>query len=457
MESASELAIFVALLALLLAASVQQLVPYPPPTAVGIDLGTTFSCVATYHEDHVRVLPNQDKNTITASNLFVDAHDMQLIIGDRARTAAAHRNGALLYDAKRFIGKRWPADGRDAEKTLPFALEPRASKQRRQSEPHLAATLGDGPGQRLTLGPEEVGALIVERLKATAEAAIGRAVDKAVLAVPVGFDANQINATREAAELAGFEVLRIIHEPTAAAMAYGLHNAGASMTVMVYDMGGGTLDVSLLNLDNGIFEVMAAAGDNRLGGQDFSAALVDVLVDSVAARLGGDGDAAAARMRADSEAMRALREEAERLKIALNDECDCSGRFYDGDAGAVVDVRLPPSLAAAGPLTLSRTEFEAATAHLFERALAPVERVLARIDFPAAEVDEIVLVGGSSRMARVRGLLRDHFGGREPNCNVSPEEAVAHGTAIQAAILTDQKKISVGASEAALHKHVDDR
>ncbi len=161
----------------------------------------------------------------------------------------------------------------------------------------------------------------------------------------------------------------------------------------------------------------------------------------------------APRVTDDAEALRALREEAERIKLDLNDEADCSGIFEEGDDG-VVAVRLPPAFAAAGPLSVDRAQFEELVQPLLERALQPVRDVLARVEMGVEDVDELVLVGGSSRMARLRALLRDTFGGREPNCDVSPEEAVAHGTAIQAAILTDRKKIAVGATEAALHEHI---
>ena len=301
----------------------------------------------------------------------------------------------------------------------------------------------------MRLAPEDVGTLVVHELKLAAEAYIGRTVENAVLAVPVGFNAKQINATKQAATAAGLTVLRTIHEPTAAAMAYGLHTRSHVNTVMVYDIGGGTLDVSLLNLNNGIFEVMAAAGDNRLGGQDFNLVLLEHLVEMVSKKLG-----AGVRVTDDVEAMRALREEAERIKIDLNDEADCSGRFEEHDTG-VVEVRLPKSLAKAGPLSIDRATFERISAALLERAIQPVRDVLTKLSMPIKDVDELVLVGGSSRMARIRQLLRDFFGDREPNCDVSPEEAVAHGTAIQAAILTDRKKISVGATEAALHAHLE--
>jgi len=446
METSNEIFIFIGLLTILLAASIQQMLPNPPATAVGIDLGTTFSCVAVFEDGEINVIPNSAGSSITPSVLFVTSDGESVVVGAEARGTAARQPGTLLYDAKRFIGKPYDeATAKHDGRGLPFELAPRHSDTD-ALDLHLQL---HAEGQRMSFAPEEVGALIVRQLKEAAERHVGRDVGKAVLAVPVGFSAAQINATRRAAQLAGLEVLRMIHEPTAAAMAYGLHQQGQSMTVMVYDMGGGTLDVSLLNLNNLIFEVMAASGDNRLGGQDFSATMLDLLIEKLRQKLGSTA------FTADGELMRALREEAERLKVEMNDECDCSGNFYDGDVGAELEVELPPGLAHASPIRVSRSEFEAAAAELFARGLAPVRNVLERVRMAASDVDEIVLVGGSSRMARVRSMLRDFFNGQEPNCMVSPEEAVAHGTAIQAAILTDRKKIAIGATEAALFQHID--
>uniref|UniRef100_A0A7S2C2W0 Heat shock protein 70 n=1 Tax=Haptolina brevifila TaxID=156173 RepID=A0A7S2C2W0_9EUKA len=448
MDSQSECFIFFGLIMVLLAAAVQQMMPSPPATCVGIDLGTTFSCVAVYDDGEITVINNRGKS-ITPSVLFQPPDDGNLIVGEGARAAAAATlGGTLIYDAKRFIGKPYVHETvlREA-RGLPFEVVPGLSTVRDQLEPHLQFEAG---GQRIRLSPEDVGTLVVHNLKLAAEELIGRSVENAVLAVPVGFNRKQINATKQAAVNAGFNVLRTIHEPTAAAMAYGLHTRPQVNTVMVYDIGGGTLDVSLLDLSNGIFTVMAAAGDNRLGGQDFNLVLLEHLVEVVGARM-PDGSPP---LTSDPEAMRALREEAERIKIELNDEADCSGRF-DSDDPAETEVRLPASLAAAGPLTVDRAVFERLAAPLLERALRPVHEVLKKVEMRQEDVDELVLVGGSSRMARIRQLLRDHFGDREPNCDVSPEEAVAHGTAIQAAILTDRKKISVGATEAALHTHLE--
>ena len=422
------------------------MLPSPPPTCVGIDLGTTFSCIAVFEDGDVTVINSPAGRSITASVMFAPDNGTQAIVGEGARAAAALHAGTLVYDAKRFIGKRFEPEVAELEsRGLPFKLVPGPSVSRGQVEPHLQLNVA---GQPMRLAPEDVGTLVVHQLKLAAEKYIGRNVQNAVLAVPVGFNARQINATKEAATNAGLNVLRTIHEPTAAAMAYGLHTRTHVNTVMVYDIGGGTLDVSLLNLNNGIFEVMAAAGDNRLGGQDFNLVILEYLVETIGAKLGPS-----VRITEDTEAMRALREEAERIKLDLNDEADCSGAFEEHDTG-VVEVRLPKALAAAAPLTIDRKTFERISAGLLERAIKPVRDVLRRVGVTIKDVDELVLVGGSSRMARIRLMLQE-FLGREPNCDVSPEEAVAHGTAIQAAILTDRKKISVGATEAALHSHLE--
>lgn len=432
---------------ILLAAAVQKMLPSPPPTCVGIDLGTTFSCIAVFEDGDITVINNPAGRSITPSVLFAPNDGTHVVVGEGARAAAAVHAGTLVYDAKRFIGKRYDHEVVvDESRGLPFEVVPGPSVSRGQLEPHLQLHVD---GQPVRLAPEDVGALVVHQLKLAAEAYIGRSVQNAVLAVPVGFNARQINATKEAATAAGLTVLRTIHEPTAAAMAYGLHTRTHVSTVMVYDIGGGTLDVSLLNLNNGIFEVMAAAGDNRLGGQDFNLILLEHLVEVIGAKLGPS-----VSITSDPEAMRALREEAERIKIDLNDEADCSGAFEEDDTG-VITVRLPQALAAAAPLTVDRATFERISTKLLERAIKPVRDVLARVGLAVKDVDELVLVGGSSRMARIRQLLREFIGDREPNCDVSPEEAVAHGTAIQAAILTDRKKISVGATEAALHSHLE--
>lgn len=221
MDSSSEALVFVAMLCVLAAAAVQRMIPNPPATCVGIDLGTTFSCVAVFEDGDISVINNGAGRSITPSVLFVPDDGTDVVVGDGAREAAAHAAGTLVYDAKRFIGKRWAAEQAAREaRGLPFGLVPGISTARDQLEPHLALTSG---GQPMRFAPEDVGALVIHALKHSAEKYVGREVENAVLAVPVGFNGAQINATKAAAVSAGFNVLRTIHEPTAAAMAYGLH------------------------------------------------------------------------------------------------------------------------------------------------------------------------------------------------------------------------------------------
>ena len=246
MDNSSEAFVFIGILCILTAAAVQQMMPSPPPTAVGIDLGTTFSCVAVFEDGDVTVINNHAKRSITASVLFAPDDGGDFTVGEDARKTAAKKAGTLVYDAKRFIGKRTIAE--HERQGLPFELVPGISAVRGQSEPHLQLSIA---GQPARLAPEDVGTLIVHELKKAAELYVGRPIQNAVLAVPVGFNAYQINATKHAAIAAGLDVMRTIHEPTAAAMAYGLHTNSQVHTVMVYDIGGGTLDVSLLNLNNG--------------------------------------------------------------------------------------------------------------------------------------------------------------------------------------------------------------
>ena len=450
---------------------------------LGIDLGTTFSVAATCERGIVTVVRvpggsgTRDAETMPSVVYFPERAAEAAVVGADAAMRRATHPRRVVYDAKRIIGRRVD-DPAVAEETkhLPFAVVDNgdgfAAIEMSTNEHEPKSRHTNHTNTRL-IAPEEVGAMILARLKRVAERGDGGAVSvwksrlgfrfrTVTVSVPVNFSKEQKAATLRAARSAGFTVARLLEEPGAAAVAHGLleknekdarkektdENDGGKL-VLVYDMGGGTLDVSLLHLSNGIFEVMAAAGDNRLGGQDFNLLLLDHLLRQLKQRL------PKLDVTADPEAMRALREEAERLKVEMNDECDCAGHFYDGDVGASVEVRLPPALAAAAPLVVTRAEYEAVAAPLFERALAPVRSVLGRVEMPPKDVDELVLVGGSTRMAKVRALLRDFFDGREPNCAVSPEEAVAHGTAIQAAILTDRKKIAVGATEAALHQHIE--
>ncbi|KAJ1636496.1 heat shock protein 70 family [Pavlovales sp. CCMP2436] len=410
----------------------RNFVPEAPSTTVGIDLGTTFSCVAVFDQGRVHVIEVEPNSTILPSAVAVRQGSPPIV----GRAAFFAEGYGLVYDAKRFIGRAFEASEEAAlaleAEQLPFSVRSGWSAERGRAETHILPR-----GHAAAIPAEEVSAIILRALKAAAEKHIGRKVRAAVLAVPVDFTEEQRNATREAARLAGIEVLRLLHEPTAAAIAYGLHQRPTVRSVMVYDLGGGTLDVSVLDLDNGIFSVASAAGNNFLGGQDVNRLLLAHVVARASPPLGAlDGAAHAVLFRA-----------VEALKIQLSDGCGCTGRCETPD-DAEVSVPLQLSGRAAGLIGMSRAEFERVIGAFVERALLPVHEVLGEMQISIGQVDELVLVGGSTRIPAIRRRLTQLLGGKEPNCALPPEEAVARGTAIQAGAMMDAKKVPVGATEA---------
>eukprot|EP01114_Cavostelium_apophysatum_P018998 TRINITY_DN5990_c0_g2_i2.p1 TRINITY_DN5990_c0_g2~~TRINITY_DN5990_c0_g2_i2.p1 ORF type:complete len:309 (-),score=65.03 TRINITY_DN5990_c0_g2_i2:13-810(-) len=264
-------------------------------------------------------------------------------------------------------------------------------------------------------------------MKENAERTLGRPVTKVVLAVPVEFNEKQRARTEQAATLAGLQVLRIIYEPTAAAMAYGLHMKKGVNTIVVFDFGGGTLDVSLLGIQNLMFEVLSKNGDKHLGGEDFNHNLIDHYLQIIKKKYSKD-------LSSDKESLQKLRNEVERAKIELSNVEETTLQFSFADGSKFKE-------------QLTRAAFEEINKELFERMLVPVAKVLEEANLAASEVDEIVLVGGTTRVPKVRSALSAYLHGKELNCAINPDEAVAYGTAIQAGILTDAKAIPVGAVE----------
>lgn len=376
-----------AIAGVLLAAAMRNIIPPAPSTTVGIDLGTTFSCVAIFDRGEVHVVQVEPNSTILPSAVALRAGEAP-IVGRAALLAPA--GYGVVYDAKRFIG-RAHEPGMEAELArevaqLPFSVVPGWSKERRRAETHILPN-----GMAAALGAEEVSAMVLRALRDAAERHIGRKVRSAVLAVPVDFTEAQRNATREAARLAGIEVLRLLHEPTAAAIAYGLHQRPTVTTVMVYDLGGGTLDVSLLTLDDGIFSVVAAAGNNFLGGQDVNRLLLRHFVAAGLPALSGAGAGAL-----DDGAHASLFRSVEALKLALSEGCDCAGGCESGDDARVAVPLLlpgrPPS-----ELSLSRAELEAAASAFLDAALLPVGQVLDELGISA---DQASARGGAARPGR---------------------------------------------------------
>ena len=376
--------------------------------AVGIDLGTTYSCVAHFTNDRVEIIANDQGNRTTPS--YVAFTDTERLIGDAAKNQAAINPINTVFDAKRLIGRKFddPEVVNDA-KHYPFKVVDKEGKPAVQVE---------FKGETKTFTPEEISGMILTKMKETAENYLGTNVNDAVVTVPAYFNDSQRQATKDAGTIAGLNVLRIINEPTAAAIAYGLDKKGAKEhNVLIFDLGGGTFDVSLLSIDEGIFEVKATAGDTHLGGEDFDNRLVNHFVEEFKRKNKKD-------ITSNQRALRRLRTACERAKRALSSSAQTSieiDSLYEG-----VDFYT----------SITRARFEELCADLFRSTLEPVEKVLRDSKLDKSQVDEIVLVGGSTRIPKVQKLVSDFFNGKEPNRSINPDEAVAYGAAVQAAILT---------------------
>jgi len=381
--------------------------------AIGIDLGTTYSCVGVWQNDHVEIIANEQGNRTTPSYVSFDGDDR--LIGDAAKQLAATNTKNTVFDAKRLIGRQFNDPVIQADmKHWPFGLIDKAGK------PLIEV---DFKGERKQFMPEEISAMVLTKLKQTAEGFLGGTVRDAVITVPAYFNDSQRQATKDAGTIAGLNVLRIINEPTAAAIAYGLDKkTGGSQNVLIFDLGGGTFDVSLLNLDDGVFEVMATAGDTHLGGEDFDNSLVDHCVQEFERKNRG------AKLSSNARALRRLRTACERAKRSLSSTNQSTievDSLVDG-----IDFNT----------VITRAKFESLCDAAFRRCMGPVEQVLRDAKVSKGDVHEVVMVGGSSRIPRVRQLVTDFFNGKKLNDSVHPDEAVAYGAAIQAANLTGADK-----------------
>lgn len=390
--------------------------PPPKPGVVGIDLGTTFSVVALFHNGSVEVVPDHLNKLLTPS-VVAFADGGKVLVGHEAQAYGLKHPESVVFDAKRYIGHNFSEETVQRDKELvPFGVVDVGGKA------HIQVTTG---GKKLTMSPQTVGSHVLLKLKRQAEHYVGRQVLKAVLAVPADFTEEQRNATIDAGRMAGLDVLRVISEPTAAALAYGLQEMAAA-NILVYDFGGGTLDVSLLRLESGVFEVQAACGDEHLGGQDLNMGLLQYLLAKFHEQTG-------IRV-TDDAAIDTLRNAVEGAKITLSSEDKASvnlPNFYQGKSFSH---------------TLQRAEVERVWGSLFERAIWPVQQVLEISGYEPGEVDEIVLVGGTTRVPYIRKMMRDFFN-KDPNWRIDPDQAVAWGTALQAGIMTDAKGIKMAATE----------
>ncbi|OLN92179.1 Heat shock 70 kDa protein 2 [Colletotrichum chlorophyti] len=376
--------------------------------AIGIDLGTTYSCVGYYANDKIEIIANDQGNRTTPS--FVGFTDTERLIGDAAKNQVAMNPHNTVFDAKRLIGRKFNDPEVQADmKHFPFKVVSKNDK------PVIEVEF---KGETKTFTPEEISSMVLTKMRETAEAFLGGQVTNAVITVPAYFNDSQRQATKDAGLIAGLNVLRIINEPTAAAIAYGLDKkAEGERNVLIFDLGGGTFDVSLLTIEEGIFEVKSTAGDTHLGGEDFDNRLVNHFVNEFKRKHKKD-------LSANARALRRLRTACERAKRTLSSSAQTSieiDSLFEG-----IDFYT----------SITRARFEELCQDLFRSTIQPVDRVLSDAKIDKSQVHEIVLVGGSTRIPRIQKLISDYFNGKEPNKSINPDEAVAYGAAVQAAILS---------------------
>jgi len=375
---------------------------------IGIDLGTTYSCVGVMKNGRVEIIPNDQGNRITPS--YVSFDENERMVGEAAKNMATVNPAQTLFDVKRLIGRNYSDKTVTKDKALlPFIIVEQNKK------PYIQVEVN---GQKKKFSPEEVSAMVLQKMKETAENYLGKEVKNAVVTVPAYFNDAQRQATKDAGTIAGLNVQRIINEPTAAAIAYGLDKKG-EQNIIVYDLGGGTFDVSLLTIDNGVFEVVATAGDTHLGGEDFDQRVMAHFIKAFKKKEGKD-------IASDKRAMAKLRREVEKAKRALS-----STHQTRIEIEAVIDGKDFSE-------TLTRARFEEINNDLFKSTLDPVKQVLEDGGLKKNQIDEIVLVGGSTRIPKVQEMIKDFFNGKEPNRGVNPDEAVAYGAAVQGGILTGE-------------------
>jgi heat shock protein 5 len=378
-------------------------------TVIGIDLGTTYSCVGVYKDGRFQIIANDQGNRITPSYVAFDDEDR--LIGDAAKNQASLNPHNTIFDVKRLIGRAFSdSTVQKDKKLLPYSIVNKNGK------PNIEVTVND---KKKTFSPEEISAMVLTKMKETAETFLGYEVKNAVVTVPAYFNDAQRQATKDAGTIAGLNVMRIINEPTAAALAYGLDKKAKEKNILVYDLGGGTFDVSILTIDEGLFEVLATNGDTHLGGEDFDQRVMDYFLKLIKKKHGTD-------LKGNPRALAKLRREIEKAKRALSTVHQTQVEIeslIDGDDFSE---------------SLTRARFEDLNADLFKKTLGPVQKVLEDAGLKKSEIDDIVLVGGSTRIPKVQQLIKDFFNGKEPNRGINPDEAVAYGAAVQGGILSGE-------------------
>ena len=374
---------------------------------IGIDLGTTNSCVAVFEGNEPVVIANSEGKRTTPSVVgFVENGERK--IGDPAKRQAITNPKNTVYSIKRFMGENWQQTEKEIAR-VPYSVVNEGGYPR-----------VDINGRKYT--PQEISAMVLQKMKKTAEDYLGEEVKEAVITVPAYFSDSQRQATKEAGQIAGLEVKRIVNEPTAAALAYGVDKANKDMKIAVFDLGGGTFDISILEFGGGVFEVLSTNGDTHLGGDDFDQVIIDWLVQEFKNDEGAD-------LKSDPMAMQRLKEAAEKAKIELS-------------SSTSTEINLPYIMPVAGVpkhlvKTLTRAKFEQLAHDLIQACLAPCQKAIADAHLTTADIDEVILVGGSSRIPAVQTLVKNYFG-KEPSKGVNPDEVVAVGAAIQGAILNKE-------------------
>ncbi|BBH03497.1 heat shock protein 70 family protein [Prunus dulcis] len=374
-------------------------------TVIGIDLGTTYSCVGVYKNGHVEIIANDQGNRITPS--WVGFTDGERLIGEAAKNQAAVNPERTIFDVKRLIGRKFEDKEVQRDmKLVPYKIVNKDGK------PYIQVKIKDG--ETKVFSPEEISAMILTKMKETAEAFLGKKIKDAVVTVPAYFNDAQRQATKDAGVIAGLNVARIINEPTAAAIAYGLDKKGGEKNILVFDLGGGTFDVSILTIDNGVLRFLPQM--ETLIWEDFDHRIMEYFIKLIKKKHGKD-------ISKDNRALGKLRREAERAKRALSSQHQVRVEIeslFDG-----VDFSEP----------LTRARFEELNNDLFRKTMGPVKKAMDDAGLEKRQIDEIVLVGGSTRIPKVQQLLKDYFDGKEPNKGVNPDEAVAFGAAVQGNIL----------------------
>ncbi|KAL2044442.1 hypothetical protein N7G274_003147 [Stereocaulon virgatum] len=374
---------------------------------IGIDLGTTYSCVGVMQNGKVDILVNDQGHRITPS--YVAFNDEERLVGDAAKNQYSSNPVRTIFDSKRLIGRKFSDKDVQADiKHFPFRV------MNKDDKPQIVVEVN---GKDRLFSPEEISAMVLGKMKEIAESYLGKTVTSAVITVPAYFNDNQRQATKDAGTIAGLNVLRVVNEPTAAAIAYGLDRTGEERQIIVYDLGGGTFDVSLLTIDNGVFEVQATAGDTHLGGEDFDQRIINYFAKRYNKEKGVD-------ITKDLKTMGKLKREVEKAKRTLSSQMSTRleiESFFKGEDFSE---------------TLTRAKFEELNMDLFKRTLKPVEQVLKDAKVKKNEINDIVLVGGSTRIPKVQAMLEEFFNGKKVSKNINPDEAVAFGAAVQGGVLS---------------------